>query len=316
MHRLKAATAITCSCASALSSMIAAGTLALAGCTSSPDTAAVQEIVALWDGLPPRAKALTEQESRVVKDHGWRSIVEIHNVSIPTMTIVRPSAGKANGSAMLVLPGGAFSILAWDVEGTEVARFLADRGITAFILKYRVNEPTPEQIRSYAESMSKPENAADPAFFVKALRPKHELAVEDAMQAMRLVRAGASRYGVDPGRVGMIGYSAGAATIFTLLQRADDATRPDIAAPIYGFAYDTTAPAKAPPLFMAVAKDDAFMAAASADVQEAWQTSGKSSELHIFESGAHGFGMGRPGTESMKIGSLLEDWLREHGFVE
>lgn len=294
----------------------AAGVLSLAGCLTSPDTTAAQEVVALWDGPPPNAKTLAAEESQVVMDHGWRSILEIHNVSIPTMTVVRPPEGQANGSAMLVLPGGAFSILAWDVEGTEVASFLAERGITAFILKYRVNEPTPEQVQAYVESMSDPDNAADPAFFVKALRPKHELAVEDALQAVRLVRAGASRYGVDPDRLGMIGYSAGAATIFTLLQRADDATRPDIAAPIYGFAYDTTAPAKAPPLFMAVARDDAFMAAASADVQEAWQTSGKSSELHIFESGAHGFGMGRPGTESMKIGSLLEDWLREHGFVE
>lgn len=286
------------------------------GCASPPATMEEEPLViALWNGAPPLAETLPADESRIVKDHGWRFIVEIHNVSAPTMTMIRPREGKANGSAMLILPGGAFSLLAWDLEGTEVADFLVERGVTAFVLKYRVREPTPEEVQSFIAKMSLPENASDPAFFVKQLATKQEPAVADALQAMRLVRTNADQYGIDPDRIGMMGFSAGAITTFAALQRSDAATRPDIAAPIYGLAFDPTVPADAPPLFMAVAKDDEVMAAASADIQEAWQAAGEDSELHVFESGGHGFGMGRPGTDSMQMSALLEVWLRENGFL-
>lgn len=299
------------------------GALLLTGCAGSlrpasqdsSGAAAPPDIIELWQGPPPNAKALAASESQVVKDLGWRSIIEVHNVSTPSLTVVQPKAKEGTGPAMLVLPGGAFGILAWDVEGTEVAEFLADRGITTFILKYRVSDPTPEEVQAFIAQMSDPEKAADPTFLIKQLASKREPAVEDALQAMRVVRANASEYGIDPDRVGMMGFSAGAITTFAVLQRADDAARPNIAAPIYGLAFEPEVPPIAPPLFMAVAKDDPIMAGASTDIQKAWQAAGKTSELHIFESGEHGFGIGRPGTDSMRFGGLLEGWLRAQGFV-
>lgn len=306
-----------------LAAVMAASVLSLAGCAGAPDhqsagdprIAAAPDIIELWQGPPPNAKALPVAESQVVKDAGWRSITEVHNVSTPTLTVVRPEAGKANGSVMLVLPGGAFGILAWDVEGTEVAEFLAKRGITAFVLKYRVNDPTPEDVRAFMALMPDPTKPPDAATLAKILSLKSEVAIEDAMQTMRLLRTNPARYGIDPNRIGMLGFSAGAITTLAVLQRADDSTRPNIAAPIYGLAIDSEVPAKTPPLFMVVAKDDPVMATASADIQKAWQAAGKASELHILESGEHGFGLGRAGTDSMRFPALLETWLRTHGFI-
>lgn len=265
------------------------------------------EEVRLWQGSAPGGKPLTAPEARVINDKTWRPFLEIHNVSTPTLTVVRPAAGQANGSAMVVLPGGAFGILAWDLEGMEVAQFLASRGITAFVLKYRVSDPTPEEIKAFL---------ADPTHLDKLLRPKRDLAVQDAMQAIRALRADASRYGIDPNRIGMMGFSAGAITALAVLQQADDSTRPNLAASIYGMGFEPDVPLKAPPLFMVVAKDDVMMTTASADIQKAWQAAGKSVELHVLESGGHGFGLGRAGTDSMRFPELLETWLRNLGYIK
>lgn len=303
---------------------LALAVIPAAGCAAAPESgsgnaqlsASGPEVVELWGGLPPGAKPLPAAESQVVKKDGWRPITEIHNVSTPSFTIFRPAAGQANGSAMVVLPGGAFGILAWDVEGTEVAEFLAKRGITAFVLKYRVSDPTAEDVKTFMALMPDPTKPPDAATLAKILRIKAEVAVEDAMQAMRLLRANPAKYGIDPNRIGMMGFSAGAITTLAVLQRADDSTRPNIAAPIYGLAIDSEVPAKTPPLFMAAAKDDPVMATASADIQKAWQAAGRTSELHILESGEHGFGLGRAGTDSMRFPGLLEAWLRAQGFIK
>jgi acetyl esterase/lipase len=295
---------------------LAVAVLISSGCSALPDaggenavagdTAGTPYEIPLWQGLPPGAEPLQSPETRVVNDKNWRPFVEIHNVSLPAVTVIRPPAGQANGSAMVVLPGGAFGILAWDVEGTEVGEFLAQRGITAFVLKYRVRDSTPEEIKAYL---------ADPTQVGKHLKPKRGAAVQDAMQAIRILRTDAPRYGIDPDRIGMIGFSAGAITTLEVLQRADDSSRPNFAASIYGMGFEPDVPAKAPPLFMVVAKDDTMMATASADIQKAWQAAGKSSELHVLESGGHGFGLGRPGTDSMRFPGLLEAWLRSQGFI-
>jgi acetyl esterase/lipase len=289
----------------------------LSGCGAPDETGSTEvlaqsdaeaaEVIQLWQGLPPGAKPPSQQESRVINDETWRPIVEIHNVSAPSLTVIRPAAGEANGSAMVVLPGGAFGILAWDIEGTEVGEFLAERGITAFVLKYRVKDPTLREVLAFLTHLSD---------LGKLLGPKRDVAVEDAMQAMRILRRDAATYGIDPDRIGMMGFSAGAITTMTVLQRSDDSTRPNVAASIYGMAIEPDVPLKAPPLLMVVAKDDPLMAGASADIQKAWQTAGKNSELHVLESGEHGFGMGRADTDSMRFAGLLEAWLRRQAFVE
>ncbi len=300
----------------AVMAALVAAALASTGCGHSGGgdrmTAAdvTEETIRLWEGLPPGAKALPRPETRVVNEEHWRTYVEIHNVSNPSMTMIRPADGKANGSAMVVLPGGAFGILAWDLEGTEVGEFLADRGITAFVLKYRVSDASLWGKLKFLFSYS------DLSRIGELLAPKRDAAVEDAMQAIRILRTNAATYGIDPDRVGMMGFSAGAITTMTVVQRADASARPNIAASIYGMAFEPDVPVEAPPLLMVVAKDDTMMAEASAEIQKAWTAAGKRAELHVLESGGHGFGMGRPGTDSMRFPELLDAWLRSQGFIE
>jgi acetyl esterase/lipase len=141
-------------------------------------------------------------------------------------------------------------------------------------------------------------------------------AAADARQAVRYLRDHASEYGIDPTRIGMMGFSAGAMTTMSALHGADDAERPNIAAPIYGAMVESGAPAKAPPIFIAVAADDKTTPASmSTDMFAAWKSAGASVEMHIFETGDHGFGLGRPGTSSMEWPAVFEVWLKARGFI-
>lgn len=267
------------------------------------------EIVSIWSGAPPGRLAPPLPETAERQSQGWRDITIIKNVAVPTLTVVRPPAGKANGAAMIILPGGAFAALAWDLEGTEVAQFLAERGITAFVLKYRVRDGTPEMMQKYV---------ASPTFetLLDLQKDNRAEAAADARQAVRYLRDHAAAYGIDPARIGMMGFSAGAMTTMRVLHEADDGERPDIAAPIYGAMIEQGAPSKAPPIFVAVAGDDKTTPASmSTDIYTAWRAAGASVELHIFETGDHGFGLGRPGTSSVEWPALFEGWLKTRGFI-
>jgi acetyl esterase/lipase len=201
------------------------------------------------------------------------------------------------------LPGGAFGVLAWDVEGTEVGEYLAGLGITAFVLKYRVRAPTAKMW------LSLPFRGLE-----GVMAPGREAASLDAMQAVRFVRANAGRFEIDPDRVGMMGFSAGAITLFRVLQDAEPGARPDIVASIYGMMFDEGVRPEATPLFIAVARDDESVQQSEA-INAYWQRAGAPSELHVFETGGHGFGLGRPGTDSAAFASVFEIWLRAQRFI-
>lgn len=230
------------------------------------------------------------------------------NVTDPTLTVVRPDPAKANGTAVIVAPGGAFMALAWDLEGEEVARWFADRGITAFILKYRVGTP--------------PRNAADPVptdieGLLKLIEPNRKLAIADAGQAVRLVRRQAGKYGIVPGRVGMIGFSAGAMTTLGLTIAGPREARPDFIIPVYGMMHaGDSVPADAPPAFIVTAADDTTIApAASISIFGNWLAAKRPAELHIYESGQHGFGMRAQGLPVDAWPVALENWLRARGLL-
>lgn len=279
-------------------------------CAAAPVNAAVaQEVVRIWTGDAPLAQPLGIAETSIKTRSGENDITVITNVSVPTMTVVRPAPGKANGTALLVLPGGAFMALAWDLEGTEVARWLADRGITAFILKYRVSalQPAPTQANP------------DFATLLKLLQPKRKLAVADAGQAVALIRRDAARYGIDPNRVGMIGFSAGAITTMGVVLEAEPGQRPDFAAPIYGApGIDApVAPAQAPPLFLVHAQDDAVVPAqGSTRIFDLWTQAIRPAELHVYAAGGHGFGMRPTGRPVDHWPAAFEAWLEAQGLLK
>ncbi len=139
---------------------------------------------------------------------------------------------------------------------------------------------------------------------------------QDALEAMRLVRTHARDWKLAPNRIGMVGFSAGALTTISVVQNADPSTRPDIVAPIYGSLFgDRHIPTSAPPAFIAAAADDASVSPADVlDVFKAWRTAGAPVELHIFESGLHGFGTRHLGKSSDIWLAVFDHWLAQHGF--
>lgn len=269
----------------------------------------IREVIQLWRGAAPGTEDWDGEEvaSEVAVPAGKIQIKT--NVTIPTITVFRPETGTSNGTAMIVLPGGAFGALAWDLEGTEIAHWLVSRGITAFLLKYRVR---PYQLAPGEEVPSDYEG------LVKALTPAWRIAMADGMQAVRVVRANADEYGIDPKRVGMIGFSAGAATTMGVVLNSDDDARPDFAAPIYGMLMeDSPVPADAPPLFIAASQEDETVPTArSAQIFSRWTEAGRSAELHVYTKGEHGFGMRPKGLPVDHWPAAFEAWLGSLGLLE
>ena len=276
--------------------------------TAQPSGAQPIEIVRIWPAAPPGTESWTGPEVEADAElPGAGKVHIVTNVTIPTVTIFRPQAGKANGTAMLVAPGGAFRALAWDMEGTEVAEWLASRGITAFVLKYRVRPPADQAV-------GQPE-----AFDEWALRTKgaRDVAVADAQQALRFIRANAGKYGLMANRVGMIGFSAGAITTMGAALGDDAAARPDFAVPVYGAMIPSQAPkAGAPPLFVVATQDDPQVPPAkSLEIYERWTSAKLPAELHLYEKGGHGFGMRQRSLPADRWPAALEAWLRSRRFM-
>jgi acetyl esterase/lipase len=146
----------------------------------SSSVAADQPVIDVWPGrVPGETKEIGAEEFRAPRDKEKADVKRLSNVSKPTLTVFQPAADKRNGAAVIVCPGGGYNILAWDLEGTEVAEWLNSIGVTAFVLKYRV--PRRENY------------------------PNHEAPLMDGQRAVSLVRSKASECGLDPGRIGMLG---------------------------------------------------------------------------------------------------------------
>ena len=235
----------------------------------------------------------------------------IYDVSEPTLELVRPASGRANGTAVIVAPGGGFVALGYTFGGTDVARALAARGTTAFVLKYRT-------IRSGDGPMRMPDvhmkemgvvmsraKTGEPVEMPRFAGEPH--AVEDGVRAMAIVRQRAYEWGIDPRRIGVIGFSAGA-YLAADLAIGDAASRPDFVGLIYG-GLRTPVPADAPPAFIAGAADDEYQPNDPVLLYKAWRKAGVAGELHLYERGGHGFDLHRQGTTSDHWFEELVWWL-------
>jgi acetyl esterase/lipase len=264
------------------------------------------EVLRLWSGQAPGTGdwSAPEEEADVILPNVGKIHV-ITNVTVPTLTVVRPA--QANGTAMVVLPGGSFRALAWDVDGLETAQWLAGTGITAFVLKYRVRPP--QEGETFGKTLQD---------FATATRTRRAIAVADAKQAIRLIRSRARQYGIDRNRVGIIGFSAGAMASVEVALGKDDDARPNFAVPMYGAALTDELPGKnSPPLFIGAAQDDPQLPASnSAEIFQRWTKAGARAELHIFERGGHGFGFRRHGSTSDAWPTAFRTWLTTHGLMQ
>ncbi|HVC08649.1 MAG TPA: alpha/beta hydrolase [Elusimicrobiota bacterium] len=281
--------------------------------------------LALWPGTPPDAQAVPGPESVKTGSSliGGRTVTGVYNVTRPTMTVYPPK-GKNTGVAAVVFPGGGFEGLAIDLEGTEVCDWLTAEGITCVLLKYRVPSP--------------------PYDWHCKCRPDHglgmpTLALEDAQRAMGLVRVHAKEWGINPHKIGVIGFSAGgymAAAISTHFKRrlyapvdaADkESCRPDFAAGIYpghlcvGDDVNKLNPnvpitRQTPPTFLVQAEDDDVDGVRqSLAYFIALKKAGVPVEMHLYARGGHAFGLRRTKLPITRWPQLMMIWLKTIGML-
>ncbi len=236
----------------------------------------------------------------------------VRNVSRATLTPFLPDPDKANGAAVIIAPGGAFRVLSMGNEGWEVAEALNEKGVAAFVLKYRVIPTAP----NWDDFEKGNPLTAPPATKGSAPPPSPlALALEDATAAFKLVRSRAEEWRVDPSRIGMMGFSAGAgATMAAALQSKE--TKPAFIAPIYGSLRWVEVPPDAPPMFVALAADDPLFANDDYGLITAWKKAGRPVEFHLYQNGGHGFGLGNPGKTSQGWFPQFMLWLEMNGLLK
>src|SRR5262245_28190711 len=231
------------------------------------------------------------------------------NVTEATLTPFLPDPAKANGAAVIVAPGGGFRTLSMQNEGWDVAKALADRGVAAFVLKYRLNQ-TPASLEEFARpAPPRPRTTLEER--IATLGPQ----IADATAAFALVRARSSHWKIDPKRIGMVGFSAGAMlTMATLLGGSD--AKPAFVGDIYGPLDAVTVPTEAPPLFVALAADDPFFAGRGTGLIDSWLSAKKPVEFHLYGQGGHGFGMYPKETTSTGWFDAFYKWIVMNGFTK
>jgi len=293
-----------------------------------------KEVITLWPGTPPGGEGLSLPPIRV-SNHEPPYITPndraIDRIGIPVMNVFR--SDRPDGSAMIIAPGGGYSRQMLDFEGMDVARRFNAAGVTCFVLRYRLPG--------------------------EGWANRSDVPLQDAQRAMRLVRANAGKYSVDPNRIGFMGFSAGghvacsiatrfAAKVYAPLDAADTAdARPSFSVPMYpvvtmgegahqgsrdkllglspspdlidAYSCQLHVPADAPPAFMALAADDTTVPPLpnAGAYYVALQAAKVPSEIHVFETGGHGFGIARTvGKSTSAWPELLLHWGASHGFFK
>ncbi len=276
------------------SAVCAAGAIAF---TFLMACSAESQVVNIWPGAAPGSENWTQKE-RTADNTPIGTVV--FNVVTPTLTAYLPERTRATGTGVIIAPGGAFVALAIDLEGNNVARWLQEKGIAAFVLKYRIMEKRQEGIPS---GMNMDEAG--------------KYGIADGIQALKVVRQHAAEWGLSPDRVGFMGFSAGAMVTSGSLLQKDAAARPNFAAMIYGgpFGVIPAIPAKLPPMFLAWAQDDALALGPVVKFYEALTSAGHKPEVHIFRAGGHGFGMQKQGASSDHWIDAFYYWLEAQGFT-
>jgi acetyl esterase/lipase len=276
--------------------------------------AAGPTVLQLWPGKPPGFQVesgpetdTSNAESRKVAD---RSVIRLGHVSTPQLHVFLPPPERRNGTAVVICPGGGFHILAWDLEGTEIAAWLNSQGITAAVLKYRV-----------------PTAGSDPNW----LPP-----TQDAQRAISLVRSRAGEWKLDPRRIGILGFSAGGKTaamaavhaekrLYDAVDEIDERPhRPDFQVLVYP-AYlvddagelqkDVVVTKDSPPAFLVHAYDDRVTPKSSVELFLALKDAGVPAELHVFETGGHGYGSRPTDNPVTRWPERCEAWMQSRGLI-
>jgi acetyl esterase/lipase len=244
---------------------------------------------------PPAIEPISLAATGSRQSDVWETMfgqLSLRNVTQPALYPVLPPAGKANGTALVIAPGGGFLSLSFDSEGLAVARYLAARGVTCFVLAYRL-DPTPKDPAAFLDTVERRFASVTPNSTRTVLKDDgaQVMAQADGLAAIRYVRAHAKDFGIAADRIGMLGFSAGARTTMNVVTSYDAPARPDFIGVMYGVSSGRPVPQDAPPAFVALAADDPLSGHAGVPIFEEWRAAGKPVELHVYAAGGHGFGM-------------------------
>ncbi|MEM1122375.1 MAG: alpha/beta hydrolase [Bacteroidota bacterium] len=239
----------------------------------------------------------------------WNTDV-VANVVKPTMQVFKPEEGKNTGTSVIICPGGGMYALSIATEGNMVAEWLAERGVTAFVLKYRLvptgEDATADMIKDGARVLLKAGNVLP-------------LGISDGLNAIQYVRENAKEYQLDPNKIGIMGFSAGGSVAMGATFNYDEADKPNFVIPVYAWMDIipmSPVPADAPPIFVVCASDDPLnLAPASVNIYSAWLAAKKSAELHMFAKGGHGFGMRTQNLPSDQWIERLGEWMLDQGLL-
>jgi acetyl esterase/lipase len=270
-------------------------------CTFNPDAKSQAKVIPLWkNGAPGFENRRDEKEE--AKDY-W-----VKNVHNPSLTVFAPPAGTANGTAVVVCPGGGHRLLVYTAEGVEPAEFLNKLGVTVFVLKYRLAR-----------------EEGSPYSLDKHMR-------EDALRAIRLVRSLAAEYKLDSNKIGMMGFSAGGEVVSSVAYAPGwgDASakdpvdqlngKPDFQILVYPgpLGIPETVPSDAPPAFVVAANDDPCCAVPTINVLVRYQQAKRPVEAHLYSKGSHAFNMGyRSELKTIKgWPQRLADWMEDNGYSQ
>lgn len=287
------------------------------GIIASPSLAETPTTLNIWPGKPPGETKDLPPEVDLTKDTdkliAGKRIIKLGNVSIPQIAVYKPEKSKDTGASVIICPGGGHHILAYDLEGTEVAEWLNTLGVTGIVLKYRVPFRNPDK--------------------------RWSAAVADAQRTVSLVRSKANEWNLDPARIGICGFSAGGETAglttlfldsrqYTPMDDVDKVScKPDFAILIYPGGFDTKGQAQiretikvskdTPPMFLIHAFDDPVTANNSLALAVELKKAGIPTELHIYDAGGHGYGLRQVKTLPITTWpKRCEEWMERRGLLK
>ena len=271
-------------------------------------TAYAQKIYNIWPGAAPGSE---NWDWHIEKD----SIelppgdMLVYNVAQPTLTFFPADTTVANGTCVIICPGGSFCYLHINTEGADVAKWLNKIGVSAFVLNYRlVHSETNMPMKE------KDQRAKDTALAQKLFTALVPLAIADGKQAIAYVRNNAAAFDIAPNKIGIMGFSAGGTVATAAAFDYTAVNRPDFVAPIYAYVPPTlpmVMQKDTPPAFIAAASDDDLhLVPMSINLYNKWLTAGIGAELHIYQKGGHGFGMKKKDLPVDTWINRFGDWLQ------
>lgn len=272
-----------------------------------------QKVIPLYNGKAPGSEKWDWKENVFAPDPATGKIVM--DVVDPSLTAFVPA--NPNGTAVIIAPGGAFHALAFDHEGVEVAKRLNAKGVTAFVLKYRVVHTDPAHPENSIGNLMATKNFKKLDSINAAVIP---LALQDGLTAVKYVRQHAAEYKIDPAKIGFMGFSAGGTLTMCVVYNGNDESRPNFVAPIYpyeGAVIGSAVPSVTTPIFLACASDDDLgFAMHSVHIYSKWLAANQPAELHMYEKGKHGFGTRKQNLPTDSWMDRLCDWMTLHGYIK